>query len=102
MKPFSFTPMTAALALSSLALTALAAEPKADIEPSRAELQRRLDDAQQRLDVAAREVAELSMSLTDGLDIRRGFAEIHPQRAALGIAIAARGTADKEACRSKA
>lgn len=94
MNPFSLTPIAAALAL--LSLTALAAEPKQDIEPSRAELQRKLDDAQQRLDVAAREVAELSMSLADGLDTQRGFTQVHPQRAALGIAIASRGTADTE------
>lgn len=94
MKPFFLGSMTAALAL--LSLTALAGEPKQEIEPSRAELQRKLDDAQQRLDVAAREVAELSMSLADGMEIQRGLTQVHPQRAALGIAIASRGTADKE------
>ena len=59
-------------------------------------MQLNLDEAQQRLDVAAREVAELSMSLSDGVNIHRGFTQVHPQRAALGIAIAAQGTAAKE------
>jgi hypothetical protein len=93
MKPISFSFLAAALALSYLGSSALAAEPEKGAEPSRAELQRKLDDAQKRLDVAAREVAELSMSLSDGLNIHRGFTQVHPQRAALGIAIAAQGTA---------
>lgn len=97
MKPCSLTALTAALILlCSLSLTSWAAEPKQDPEPSRDELQQKLEDAQRRLDVAAREVAELSMSLSDGLDIHSGFAQVHPQRAALGIAIASRETADQE------
>jgi hypothetical protein len=96
MKPISFTSLAAALALLYLGPSAFAADPEKDAEPSRAELQRKLDDAQKRLDVAAREVAELSMSLSDGMNIHRGFTQVHPQRAALGIAIAAQGTATKE------
>lgn len=93
MKPISFSSLAAALALLYLGSSTLAAEPEKAAEPSRAELQRKLDDAQKRLDVAAREVAELSMSLSDGMNIHRGFTQVHPQRAALGIVIAAQGTA---------
>ena len=93
MKLISFSALTASLALLYLGPSALAAEPEKGAEPSRAELQRKLDDAQKRLDLAAREVAELSMSLSDGLNIERGFTQVHPQRAALGIAIAGQGTA---------
>ena len=93
MKPTSFSALAATLALLYLGPSALAAEPDKAAEPSRAELQRKLDDAQKRLDLAAREVAELSMSLSDGLNTERGFTQIHPQRAALGIAIAGQETA---------
>ena len=93
MKLAYFSSVAASLALLCLGPSAVAAEPKQQPEPSRAELQRKLDDAQKRLDIAAREVAELSMSLSDGMNIHRGFTEVHPQRAALGIAIAAQGTA---------
>lgn len=81
---------TGALALS-LSFSALSAEPKPtatpDKEPSRAELERKLEDAQSRLEVAAREVAELSMSLSDDAMPQRNFSVRRVNQAVLGIAI---------------
>jgi hypothetical protein len=75
----------------SLSTSAMSAEPKptatADKEPSRAELERKLEDAQSRLDVAAREVAELSMSLSDGGMPHRGFIAARGNQAVLGVGV---------------
>ncbi len=69
---------------------AVGAEPKQKSEPSRAQLEKKLEDAQQRLDLAAREVAELSMSLSDGLTSHDLFHTMNPHRAVLGIGLAPR------------
>src|SRR5688572_10421108 len=61
---------------------------KKDKEPSRTELQQKLDDARKRLDAAAQEVAHLSMSLSEDVwpGMRR-FAFTPANRAMLGANI---------------
>src|SRR4051812_16811702 len=65
-------------------------------EPSREETQRQLEAAQKRLDAAAREVAQLSQSLSEGMmpDVMRlqGF----PHRAMLGINLGLRESSVRE------
>lgn len=77
--------------LLSVAATAADAEKKSTekaAEPSRAELQQKLEAAQKRLDVAAREVADLSMSLSDDVLPRTmAFMGMNMQRAVLGVNI---------------
>lgn len=70
-----------------LAGTAEAAQDKAEV--SRSELQQKLEAAQKRLDVAAREVADLSMSLSDDVVPPHvmHFRGPNPQRAVLGMNI---------------
>lgn len=75
-----------AVCLAGASTSLLAAEAGERSEASRAELQRKLDEAQERLNVAAREVAELSMSLSDGVMGPR-LSRIGPNRAMLGIAL---------------
>lgn len=75
-----------ALLLAPVHFTHAAEGPKA--EESRAATEKKLESAQQRLDAAAREVADLSMSLSDG--VMRGpmhFAGLSRQRAVLGVGI---------------
>jgi C-terminal processing protease CtpA/Prc len=83
--------LLAALVCSALSATgALAAEQVKDAkaEPSRAELQQKLEAAQKRLDSAAREVADLSMSLSDDVLPRTArLHSMHPPRAVLGMVI---------------
>jgi hypothetical protein len=88
--------MPVALALLVMGLSVFAAEPKQTPEQSRAELERKLEDAQERLDVAAREVAELSMSLSDGVIAHRGFHHLSVNRAVLGIVLASRDSGGDE------
>jgi type II secretory pathway component PulC len=76
------------LCIASLSATAIAAETAKESEPSREELQRKLDDAQERLNAAAREVAELSMSLSDGVMGPMAARPMRTNRAVLGIALA--------------
>ena len=65
-------------------------------EPSREETQKKLESAQKRLDAAAREVAQLSQSLSEGMmpDVMRlqGF----PHRAMLGINLGPRDSAKRD------
>jgi type II secretory pathway component PulC len=56
------------------------------MEATRAQLEQKLEDAQRRLDKAAREVAELSMSLSDDA-LPRNMSARRPQRAMLGVGI---------------
>jgi membrane-associated protease RseP (regulator of RpoE activity) len=80
-------------ALLTFAATAGAAEPAAkaadDDAKSQAELERKLADARKRLDEAAREVANLSMSMSDDVMPRmHAFGRVMgggPPRAVLGI-----------------
>lgn len=64
----------------------LAAESEAE---SREVLQHKLEEAQKRLDAAARDVAELSMSLSDGLIPPPPLPPFHANHGFLGIALAA-------------
>jgi PDZ domain len=75
--------LTCAL-LSTMA--AMAAEEKT--EASRADMEQKLQDAQKRLDAAAREVADLSMALSDDVMPHvMHFVGGHPGRAMLGVNI---------------
>lgn len=77
-------------ALGALLLAAALPLWAAEAGPDRAQAERQLKDAQQRLEQAAREVAELSMSLSDGRGgpgERRVITRRIVQRAMLGIAI---------------
>ena len=86
-----------ALSLATLVHSpAFAAEPAKKPEVSRAELEQKLQDAQRRLDVAAREVADLSMSLSDDMMPRVMTVLSGPGRAVLGINVGARGDAHAE------
>jgi hypothetical protein len=88
-------PVFASLALGALlafgSAAGIAAEEKkpADDAKSQAELERKLADARKRLDEAAREVANLSMSLSDDMvpHMRGAFGTVMggPPRAILGI-----------------
>lgn len=74
-----------AVAAAVAMVSATAAEVEKKPAESQAEIEKKLEDARRRLDVAAREVAELSMTMSDHAvpAIRlRGFG---PQRAMLGI-----------------
>ena len=76
------------LAALMLGLSAQGAEPAKDEkkEESRAEMEQKLEAAQKRLDAAAREVADLSMSLSDHVvPHMRAFAGVRMQRAMLGV-----------------
>src|SRR5688500_18166001 len=80
--------VAAALAIA----TATAAEVEKKPAESQAEIEKKLEDARRRLDVAAREVAELSMSMSEhtmpSIRAIRGFG---PGRAMLGINLGPRG-----------
>ena len=83
----------------SLSTSAMSAESKPtaapEKEPSRAELERKLQDAQSRLEVAAREVAELSLSLSDGTMPQQNFSVRRVNQAVLGIAIGPQNGAEE-------
>lgn len=80
------------LAVSIAAATAIAAEVEKKEEQSSAEIERKLEDARTRLDAAAREVAELSMSMSDySVPQMRGFPHRAERRAMLGINLGPRG-----------
>jgi S1-C subfamily serine protease len=72
------------------ASAALAADAAKQNEPSRDALQLKLEDAQKRLDSAAREVAELSMSLSEDLMPHAMLGTLGSHRAVLGINISPR------------
>lgn len=90
----------ALFAVSVLAMalsTAMSAEPQKKAEPPRAELQQKLEAAQKRLDTAAREVADLSMSLSDEvLPGTMPFIGMNPQHAVLGVNIGSRRGNDRD------
>jgi S1-C subfamily serine protease len=84
-----------ALALSMPA--AMSAEPATKSEPSRDETQQKLEAAQKRLDAAAREVADLSMSLSDDvMPEMMAFAGMSPQSAVLGVNIGSRRNSNRD------
>ena len=67
-------------------VSAHAAETEKNPEPSRAEMEQQLEAAQKRLDAAAREVADLSMSLSDHVVPHvRAMSAVRVQRAMLGV-----------------
>lgn len=75
-----------ALALASWAFPTFAAEAEKSDERSRAEMERKLEEAQAKLEAAAREVAELSASLSDLVAPHvRGVIEHWAPRATLGV-----------------
>jgi C-terminal processing protease CtpA/Prc len=74
-----------------------AAEPEQKNEASLAERERKLEEARARLDAAAREVADLSMSLSDDAMPRiMGFVGRRGQRATLGVVIGSQRNADRD------
>jgi S1-C subfamily serine protease len=80
--------LVAALLLALAGAQAHSAEPeKKDVkDESRADIEQKLEAAQKRLDAAAREVADLSMSLSDHVvPHMRAFAGVRMQRAMLGV-----------------
>lgn len=89
----------ALLAIAAVVATAsvTAAEVAKKPEPSQAEIEKRLEDARLRLDTAARDVAELSMSMSEYSvpQIRRAM-PFGPPRAMLGINLGARGEEQAE------
>lgn len=85
------TTVRAAL-LAVAAVVAMASATAAEVEKkpaeSQAEMEKKLADARRRLDTAAREVAQLSMSLSDqAVPQMRQIGAIGPQRAVLGIVL---------------
>jgi len=84
----------AVLAVAALLATAtvIAAEVEKKDAESQAETERRLEDARRRLDAAAREVAELSMSMSEhAVPAFRTFTRAGVPRAMLGINLGPRG-----------
>ena len=92
-----FVSLTLAALLALAATTAVAAEEKSQPEDakSQAELERKLADARKRLDEAAREVANLSMSLSDDVvpGVRAFGGVMGSPRAVLGINLGTRDNA---------
>lgn len=76
-----------AMALAATAAVAQAADPPDAEAPSRAQLERRLHEAQERLERSAQQVAELSMSLSDDVGPMVSHFEFGGSRAMLGINI---------------
>lgn len=80
--------LAALLAIPAIQAGAAEAPAEAKTEGSRAEMQRKLEDAQKRLDAAANEVATLSISMSeDAMPRFRAFSTMGRPRAALGMAI---------------
>jgi predicted metalloprotease with PDZ domain len=79
------------LAVLMAAAPVMAAEVEKKAEESQAEIERKLTDARMRLDTAAREVAELSISMSEHSMPTRGFVGMMQQRAMLGINLGSRG-----------
>lgn len=74
-----------------------AAEVEKKPEESQAEIEKKLEDARRRLDTAAREIAELSMSMSEySVPQIRHFTGFGPPRAMLGINLGARGEEQAE------
>ncbi|MBL8268908.1 PDZ domain-containing protein [Steroidobacter sp.] len=84
----------ALLAIAAVVATASVTAAEVEKKPaeSQAEIEKKLEDARRRLDVAAREVAELSMSMSENsVPSMRPFAAFGPPRALLGINLGPRG-----------
>lgn len=82
--------LVVAAAVATASVTAAEVEKKP--EESQAEIAKKLEDARRRLDTAAREVAELSMSMSDHTVPQiRHFVGGVPSRAMLGINLGPRG-----------
>jgi len=93
--------MRICVALLAMAATvASASVSAAEVEKktySQAEVEKKLEDARRRLDTAAREVAELSMSMSEySVPQVRHFSGFAPPRAALGINLGPRGEEQAE------
>src|SRR5687767_11734835 len=85
---FALLAVAAAFAMA----TATAAEVEKKPAESQAEIEKKLEDARRRLDTAAREVAELSMSMSEHSMPSIGhFTGFGPPRALLGINLGPRG-----------
>jgi S1-C subfamily serine protease len=84
MRAFRKTLLAAFLAVGALPGWAAAAEPA---KPADQDVEKRLEEAQKRLDAAAREVAELSGQMGRRFNMRFGGDPQGPPRAMLGVAI---------------
>jgi S1-C subfamily serine protease len=95
LRPTSSRARAAVLGLAALLATAtvIAAEvEKKDTDAEAAEVARKLEDARRRLDAAAREVAELTMSISEtAVPSVRHFTRAGAPRAMLGINLGPRG-----------
>lgn len=84
-----------AAAVATVSVTAAEVEKKS--EQSQAEVEKKLEAARRRLDSAAREVAELSMSMSDfSVPGARHFTTFGPPRAMLGINLGPRSDEQAE------
>ena len=82
----SVAALALALALVLAGAHAVGAEAEKKPQATQADLEQKLEAAQKRLDAAAREVADLSMSLSDHIVPHvRAFPGVRVQRAMLGI-----------------
>jgi S1-C subfamily serine protease len=87
--------LAVAAALATASVTAAEVEKKP--EESQAEIEKKLEDARRRLDNAAREVAELSMSMSEySVPQIRHFTGFGGSRAMLGINLGPRGEEQAE------
>jgi C-terminal processing protease CtpA/Prc len=86
-----------AIAAAVASASVCAAEVEKKPEESQAEIEKKLEDARRRLDTAAREVAELSMSMSEySVPQIRHFTGFGPPRAMLGINLGPRGDEQAE------
>ena len=87
--------LAVAAAMATASITAAEVEKKP--EESQAEIEKKLEDARRRLDAAAREVAQLSMSMSEfSVPQIRHFTGFGPPRAMLGINLGPRGEEQAE------
>lgn len=86
-----------AIAAAVASASVCAAEVEKKPEESQAEIEKKLEDARRRLDTAAREVAELSMSMSEySVPQLRHFSGFGPPRAVLGINLGPRAEEQTE------
>lgn len=86
-----------AVAAAVATASVTAAEVEKNSAESQAEIEKKLEDARRRLDVAAREVAELSMSMSEhAVPAMRHITGFTSPRAVLGINLGPRGEELKE------
>ena len=85
-------PLALAVLLAATSVTAAEAEKKAEESP--ADIERKLEEARMRLDTAAREVAELSMSMSEHAVPFIPFANMRQDRGMLGINLGPQDLAD--------